>query len=98
MNLGWLDADDLSNTLQELLNGRKAPGSAARGYSNRRRRAWNKARRRSEFNMWMGRAQPQYAGGGLPMALKACLVRVILVPGIRAACARQFTMHGLDVR
>lgn len=98
MNLGWLDADAFARALDELAIGGLEDGTIARIYSRRRLGSFRRARRRAEFNMWMGRARAGGPGGAFESALKAVLARLILVPGIRAACARQFTMHGLDAR
>lgn len=98
MNLGWLDADALAERLDTSIRGDERVGSTAATYRSHRRRAFARARRRAEFNMWMGRARPIGPRGVFVSGLKAVTARLILIPGIRAACARQFTMHGLDDR
>lgn len=98
MNLGWLDADALAQSLDALMSGPEDIGVIAASYALRRARTAGRARRRAEFNMRMGRARKAGPGGAVVSALKAVTARLILVPGIRAACARQFTMHGLDAR
>lgn len=82
MNLGWMDADLLCDLLRQ-----DPEPSALPRYESERRRAFRRAARRSERNMWMGRS-------GLPW-LRRQVARMMLSPMLAPRFARQFTMDGL---
>ncbi|MCI0400461.1 MAG: FAD-dependent monooxygenase [Gammaproteobacteria bacterium] len=89
MNLGWLDAWDLARALAQICSGSADHDTVLRGYNTRRIKAARKARRRAEFNMYLGR-KPRY-----PM-IRNAVVRVMLSRPLRGVMARVFTMRGLD--
>lgn len=87
MNLGWLDAYALFEVFSN--NGRNAKPSAFKPYSASRMRAYRRARRHSELNMWLGRG---YSFG----MLKKGLIHLMLSPRVQPFFAKQFTMRGLE--
>lgn len=85
MNLGWMDADWLVDWF------RSGAGPAYPGaYTSQRRTAFRTAARRSELNMWMGRA-------GRPR-IRRRVAQIMLSRPFAPWFARQFTMHGLANR
>ena len=82
MNLGWMDADLLCDLLLQ-----DPHPSALTRYESERRRAFRRAARRSERNMWMGRS-------GFPWTRRQ-VARMMLSPILAPRFARQFTMDGL---
>ncbi|HEX2140198.1 MAG TPA: FAD-dependent monooxygenase [Woeseiaceae bacterium] len=88
MNLGWLDARHLAPILAALVRNEVSAGEALRRYSRTRRRAAEKARRRGEFNMALGRrfSHPR---------LRRVLIRAMLARPSAARMANLFTMRGL---
>lgn len=91
MNLGWLDAWDLSFVLKEALTIKNDSGTAerARNYASRRRRVTKTAIRRAELNMALGRKQKVSFH-------KDALVWLMLNTPLKHLMARMFTMRGLD--
>lgn len=92
MNLGWLDAWDLSSVLKEILADESADWdrmSAAAGiYHSRRIKAARTAIRRAELNMALGRA-------GRFSFPKEALVWLMLNTPLHRLMAQMFTMRGL---
>lgn len=88
MNLGWLDARCLHPILERAIGTEKGYESMFRAYSKSRRRAARIARRRSEFNMWMGR-------GGRHETMKHNGVQWILHSPLSRYFAQRFSMRGL---
>jgi len=96
MNLGWLDARLAAEILKEAL--KKTQNEASNQpvskcesfdqYSVIRRKSAETARRRAEFNMWMGRPSTFHF-------VKRAAARAILSTPLRGFFARQFTMRGL---
>ena len=82
MNLGWMDAD----WLFEWFRAGAGP-SVPDTYTSERRAAFRTAVRRSEMNMWMGRAGNQ--------TVRRWMARIMLSRPFAPWFARQFTMHGL---
>lgn len=80
MNLGWLDARLLAESLAE--------SGDLRNYALHRRKAARKAKRRAEFNMIMGRAT-RYPG------LKRLVAQTLLLPPINRVMVGLFTMRKL---
>jgi 2-polyprenyl-6-methoxyphenol hydroxylase-like FAD-dependent oxidoreductase len=89
MNLGWLDAWDLSHCLQHLFAHEDAAESILRSYSQRRLKVARKAARRAEFNMAMGRKT-----AFLPV--RKLFLQGLLKTPLAHLMARLFTMRGLD--
>jgi len=96
MNLGWLDAAALSETVAGLRCGEhlaRVPAWALQralaGYQRARLDAAARAARRAEFNLAVGR-------GGHGHAVRAGLVWTGLHSPIAPLFARRFTMRGLD--
>jgi 2-polyprenyl-6-methoxyphenol hydroxylase-like FAD-dependent oxidoreductase len=88
MNLGWLDARCLAGMLGAAAGDGAALKAGLERYAGSRRAAAEKARRRGEFNMRLGRAfrwpLPRHA-----------LVRAMLSRPAANRMARVFTMRGL---
>lgn len=91
MNLGWLDAFDLSLELRDILQGQTSAASAAEQYSRRRAKAYRVVKRRSEFNMWMGRE-------GRSSAAKQLITRIVLSLPLKSYFASRFSMRGIPGR
>lgn len=89
MNLGWLGARDLAQTLHGIYHEGSGVQSALLSYERRRWRAAAKARRRAEFNMALGRKY-RYPG------LRKAIVWGMLHTPLCHVMARVFTMRGLD--
>ncbi len=93
MNLGWLDAEDLANTLAKVLRDSNESSEADRlqrlnEYSNRRNNIARQVARRAEMNMWLGRKQTRYR-------IRKLLIRLITKPPLKRLMANIFTMRGL---
>lgn len=88
MNLGWMDVADLVPEIEAVLTGHAPADVAAGRYGERRLRAWRIARRRAEFNMWMGRE-------GRASWIKQQLTRVVLGSRLANAFATRFSMGDL---
>ena len=93
MNLGWLDAHLLSNVLGSVFSDGhvddRGLSKALSHYSRSRIRATKKAQKRSELNMWFGRAH------GSSWSRLAAISAIISRP-IQPFFARLFTMRGLE--
>lgn len=89
MNLGWLQARDLSRTLSKTLSDPSRREAHLEGYDSRRLRAARKAIRRAEFNMWLGRKSAL-------APLRNILVSAALHTPLSRFLARMFTMRGLN--
>lgn len=90
MNLGWLDAWDLSQVLKQYSPSQNTNwNKALEDYSRRRRKVTKKVIRRAEMNMRLGRATafPQ---------LRNALVWFMLNTPLKKKMARLFTMRDLD--
>lgn len=88
MNLGWLDAWDIAETLALILAARVDATQALRAYQVRRRRAAERAIRRGAFNRRVGRRTHH------PRLRNAAAVALLrLVP--QAMLARLFTLGAL---
>lgn len=91
MNLGWLDAKDLSEVLVTLLKQKHKASlpDALKEYSRRRSNITGKVIKRAELNMKLGRKvkMPQIRNAIVWLMLKTPLKRVM---------ARLFTMRNLD--
>jgi len=89
MNLGWLDAWDLSKTLSTLVNQRSHNPQLLKQYEQRRRKAFRNAARRAELNMRLGRQSP------FPL-LRDTLVSAMLRYPVSKLMANLFTMRGIE--
>ena len=88
MNLGWLDAHELSIEFQQVFDAHKKPNTTLQRYSSHRLKMAQKALRRGELNMILGRKT------SYPFFRKTIL-RLILNTPLSTWMARQFTMRGL---
>ena len=88
MNLGWLDAEELSKKLELILDSATDPGVTLQSYSNQQLKIAKKAIRRAEFNMVLGRKTER------PIFRKALLGLILKTP-LSRIMARVFTMRGL---
>lgn len=94
MNLGWLDARDLADTLSGILQ-RTGKTSKEKEllklneYSNRRKKIARQTARRAELNMWLGRKRnyPQ---------IRNLLIRLMVKKPFSQMMANMFTMRGLE--
>jgi 2-polyprenyl-6-methoxyphenol hydroxylase-like FAD-dependent oxidoreductase len=84
MNLGWLDVEDVLNYLKNPSE--KTEKAVEIAIKSR----FLKAKKRSEFNMMMGRA-----AGPVMRTGKKILLRLMGIPLLKDHFARQFTMDGL---
>jgi len=93
MNLGWLDARDLADTLKKM----KVPehdGSSQKdfhllnSYSARRKNIAKQVARRAEMNMWLGRKQSR-------PGIRKWIIRLMMMPPLNGLMANVFTMRGL---
>lgn len=90
MNLGWLGARSLADTLASIVrDGADAERSLRRDAAARRRIARATARR-AEVNMWLGRPVPH------PWARERAVEGLLASPA-RLVLARMFTMRGLGL-
>jgi len=88
MNLGWLDARMLADTLKLSLHDETAAPRLLAEYASKRQRAAALATRRAELFMALGCAS------GL-LGLRAGLVRALLSRAVAPTAAQLFTMRGL---
>jgi len=88
MNLGWLDAWDLSDVLKRVNHEKEDHAGLLASYSRRRTSAAKKAIRRAEFNMKLGRKSR------FPR-LKHAAVWFMLHTPVQHYMANFFTMRGL---
>lgn len=89
MNLGWLDAYDLTACLKEIFETGASPEPMLANYSARRLKIARKAARRAAFNMALGRKN------GWPL-VKKTLLKGLVRPPFSHLMARMFTMRGLQ--
>ncbi len=94
MNLGWLDAWVAAGVLAQAVRASDPPVRLFDIYSRDRRRAASIARRRAEFNMWMGR-ESRLQGMARLQALKYGTVKRVLNSNAARYFAKRFTMRGL---
>ncbi len=86
MNLGWLDAYELSQCFKKAFMGEVKPERVFQAYSKRRLSAAKKAARRAAFNMALGRKTK------FP-SIKKVLLKAIVKPPVSKKMARLFTMR-----
>lgn len=89
MNLGWLDAWDLSKTLKQAIDHPKQARAILNMYQQRRKHAARNAIHRAELNMLLGRKQT------FPV-IRNNLVSLILNTPISKIMADIFTMRGVE--
>jgi 2-polyprenyl-6-methoxyphenol hydroxylase-like FAD-dependent oxidoreductase len=89
MNLGWLDARDLADTLVRVLGSNFQKDAILNQYQKRRKHAAEIAIRRAEMNMRLGRKVTA------PFFRKK-LVSLMLKPPIAQLLAHIFTMRGIE--
>ncbi|MEL7833788.1 NAD(P)/FAD-dependent oxidoreductase [Fodinibius sp. Rm-B-1B1-1] len=89
MNLGWLAAKDLANTLAHILQQDQSISNLLTLYQQRRTHAAQNAIRRAEINMWLGR-QTSFP------ALRNSIVSIMLKKPFSNFMANIFTMRGLE--
>ncbi|MEX0905990.1 MAG: NAD(P)/FAD-dependent oxidoreductase [Balneolaceae bacterium] len=88
MNLGWINAHLLAESLLKATVHPRKRNTIFREYSKRGSRIARKAARRAEMNMWMGRKQ------NLPF-FKSALVHLMVNTPFSKIALRRFTMRGL---
>jgi 2-polyprenyl-6-methoxyphenol hydroxylase-like FAD-dependent oxidoreductase len=88
MNLGWLDAWALAETLENILLKNQNTSEQLKNYDWARQRSTRIAIRRAEFNMRMGRRTRFNAA-------KHVLASVLLKEPFATSMAKMFTMRGL---
>lgn len=88
MNLGWLGAWDLAESLRLILEEDQSPEKVLEGFENRRIKAARNAIRRAEMNMRLGRKS------NLP-AIRNSIVWLMLNTPLSNLMARIFTMRGV---
>jgi 2-polyprenyl-6-methoxyphenol hydroxylase-like FAD-dependent oxidoreductase len=89
MNLGWLDARDLANTLPQILGRNLQKDAILNQFRKRREHATKNAIRRAEMNMKLGRKIRR------PYVRKK-LVSLMLNPPIAQLMANIFSMRGIE--
>jgi 2-polyprenyl-6-methoxyphenol hydroxylase-like FAD-dependent oxidoreductase len=87
MNLGWLNAWILADSLDAALRGER-DASALERYAKRSIKAARKTQRRAEFNMRLGRKTTY------PLPRKLAIHLIVNTP-LRHSMARLFTMRGI---
>lgn len=89
MNLGWLDARDLADTLPKILGHSHQKDTILNQYQKRRAHAFKNAARRAEMNMKLGRkiSSPYF---------RKKMVSLMLKPPISQLIANIFTMRGIE--
>jgi 2-polyprenyl-6-methoxyphenol hydroxylase-like FAD-dependent oxidoreductase len=88
MNLGWLDARDLAQTLGTCLKTQRGEDAALTRYARARKRVSVRAARRAEVYMALGFAAP--------LCLRAWSLRALTSRPLLAQATRFFTMQGLE--
>ncbi len=88
MNLGWLGAMDLAESLQQVLKKDEPSAHVLEGFEKRRIKAARSAIRRAEINMRLGRKSK------MP-ALRNGIVWLMLNTPLSGLMARLFTMRGI---
>ena len=86
MNLGWLDAWEVAETLYAVLTKGEAAAEQLERYHRSRSRSARRAARRAEMNMRLGRSL------GLPIRVA---LQLFLKRPLRDVVARLFTMRWL---
>ncbi len=89
MNLGWLGAWDLSQSLKEALNDKSSSSSILDRFEKRRYKAARNAIRRAELNMRLGR-KPHFP------TFRNKIVSLMLNTPLATLMARIFTMRGIE--
>lgn len=89
MNLGWLAAADLADTLQQIFNRKKHTPNILSLYHQRRTHAARSAIRRAEINMLLGRKVT------FP-AIRNSIVTLMLKKPFSNLIANLFTMRGVE--
>jgi 2-polyprenyl-6-methoxyphenol hydroxylase-like FAD-dependent oxidoreductase len=89
MNLGWLGAWDLSQSLRNVLNNKDSHSSILDQFERRRCKAARNAIRRAELNMRLGR-KPYFP------SLRNKIVSLMLNTPLSTLMARIFTMRGVE--
>ncbi len=89
MNLGWLDAADLADAFERLLEYEEHSDKLLQQYSNQRLKVARKAARRAEFNMALGRNNSR-------LPLKKYFVQGLIKSPLSQILAHLFTMRGLS--
>ncbi len=89
MNLGWIGAWSLANTLSEISNHPEKENELLSGYQKTQQKIVRIASRRAEWNMMLGRKQ------FFPV-LRKMVVQLILKTPLKKIALRVFTMKGLN--
>lgn len=88
MNLGWITACNLAETLQMCLNRSDETNLLIGEWSDYSSKIGRQAARRAEMNMWLGRKQ------SFPL-FRALLLRILINTPVQKLMSRIFTMRGL---
>jgi len=88
MNLGWLNARNLAQTLKLCLDHPEESESALQRYSKNARSTAKKVAKRAELNMWLGRKRR------FPL-IRNLLAQIIVNTPLQKKMARIFTMREL---
>lgn len=88
MNLGWLTAHNLANTLIICLENPEKAATALESFSKTSRSVAKKVAKRAELNMWLGRKRR------FPI-IRNIIARLIVNTPLQKKMARMFTMRGL---
>ena len=89
MNLGWLDAWDLSETLKRIFQKKNAASKELYEFDKRRQKAARNAIRRAEMNMRLGRKS------SIPI-MRNAVVKLMLNTKLSRLMANIFTMRGVE--
>jgi 2-polyprenyl-6-methoxyphenol hydroxylase-like FAD-dependent oxidoreductase len=89
MNLGWLGAWDLTQSLKDIVNQTRSHHQILNEFEQRRFKAARNAMRRAEMNMRLGRSTK------FP-AIRNALVSLMLKKPISQLMAQLFTMRGIE--
>lgn len=89
MNLGWLNARDLADTLKQILTNSFYVQAVLNQYQKRREHAINNAIHRAEMNMILGRQRQN-------LFWRNQLVSLMLKKPISTLMAKIFTMRGIE--
>lgn len=89
MNLGWLGAWDLAQSLNQILGKREKTNDILRQFEEKRRKAAKNAIRRGEINMRLGRQS------NFPL-FRNNIVWLMLNSPLSALMAKLFTMRGVE--
>jgi len=89
MNLGWLGAWDLAESLSAIFESKSDSRSILQQFDQRRSRAAQTAIRRAEMNMRLGRSV------NIP-SIRNGLVWMMLNTPLSQLMARLFTMRGIE--